>query len=117
MKFLIFIISTLLFLNFAVALEKVPNNIIDIVDAFNKKTLDIKKDVPETKKMAEYLLALDDEDPSRTEAMALSQSYTKNPKVWEKALKEVSRGKTKQQIKNLKEIRAILKSFYKTGNE
>lgn len=113
---LILTLTVFLFTTAAQGLEKIPDNVIDMVDSFSKKKLDVKKDLAETKKMIEILLALDEEDPSRTEVMALSLSYRKNSKVYDKAFAEVSKNKTKEQKQDLKEIQGVMKNFNKNGN-
>ena len=83
------------------------------LEQFAQKTLDEKKDLKETEKAVLTLLEFDKDDPSRTAVMVLSQSYSKNKNLYDRAIKAVE---TKANKKQLGEIKAILAQFYKNGN-
>jgi predicted transcriptional regulator YheO len=90
-----------------------PADTMQKIDAFSKKKLNKKTDLEEVKKILNTLLALDEEDPSRTAVMVLSQSYNKNKSLYDKAFKSIETKKNRQQ---LKEIKRIMANFYKYGN-
>ncbi len=90
-----------------------PADTMQKIEVFSKKSLNPKKDLEEVKKTLNTLLALDEEDPSRTAVMLLSQSYNKNKNLYDKAFKAIETKKNKQQ---LKEIKIIMINFYKNGN-
>lgn len=95
------------------AKENLPESTMQDLQAFSKKTLVEKNDFEELKKNINILIKLDDEDPSRTAVMMLSESYNKHPALYEKAIRSVE---TKKNKKKLGEIRQILKNFSKKGN-
>lgn len=107
------LLLVLIMFNTIPAGAELPASTMKDIEIFAKKSLDEKKDFEEVKKNLKILLLLDDEDPSRTAVMLLSESYNKHPALYEKALKSIE---NKKNVKNLKEIKAILKNFYKTGN-
>ena len=113
MKFLVLFFTTLFILSLGYAKAELPPSTMNDIEAFSKKKLDSKKDLAETIKIIEILLVLDDEDPSRTAVILLSESYNKNSEVFEKALNAVRTPKNKKQ---LNEIQALLKKHFKTGN-
>lgn len=90
-----------------------PVDTMKNIEAFSKKNLNPKTDLEEVKSNLNTLLLLDDEDPSRTAVMMLSESYNKNKALYEKAFKAIENPKNKKQ---LKEIKSLMASFYKSGN-
>lgn len=94
-------------------IANLPADTMKNIEAFSKKKLDPKKDLEEVKKTINTLLALDEEDPSRTAVMILSESYNKNKALYDKAIKAIETKKNKQQ---LKEIQTMLANFHKNGN-
>lgn len=116
MKYFFLLAGFLLITNFAMAKSEpsLPESTMKEIDAFSqKKKLDPKKDYAELKKVLQNVLILDDEDPSRTAVLVLSESYEHNKALYEKALKELETKKNKTQ---LKEIKYILKTHYIHGN-
>lgn len=109
------IISVLFLLATQISFAKVdlPATTMTDLASFAKKNLNEKTDLEEVKKNIEILLVLDEEDPSRTAVMMLSESYNKNKTIYDKAIKAVE---TKKNKKQLIEIKNILAGFYKNGN-
>lgn len=116
MKNIIASLIILLFTFSAIAAEtkaNLPADTMKNIEAFSKKKLDPKKDLEEVKKNLNTLLLLDNEDPSRTAVMILSESYNKNKTLYDKAFKAIETKKNKQQ---LNEIKAMMADFHKNGN-
>ena len=90
-----------------------PADAVSKIEAFSKKKLNPKTDLAEVKKTIQTLLLLDNDDPSRTAVMILSESYNKNKSLYDKAIKAVENKQNKQQ---LSEIKKILANFSKDGN-
>lgn len=98
------------------ARELLKGDVMKDIKTFAQKKLDPKKDQKEVDTMVHVLLALDDEDPSRTGVMMLSQSYGRYPAMYDKAFKSAAANKSKAQKEQLLEIKSILKDFDKKGN-
>lgn len=111
MKIIILIFTLLLVFQVSVKAE-LPESTMREIEAFAKKPLQ-KTDFEELKKTLNTLVVLDEEDPSRTAVLVLSESYEKNKALYEKALKAIETKKNKTQ---LKEIKYILKTHYIHGN-
>lgn len=92
---------------------QLPENTMTQLELFSKKTLDLKNDLQEVKQNLKILLILDEEDPSRTAVMLLSESYNKNKALYDRAFKEIENKKNKIKIS---EIKKILKKFNTSGN-
>ncbi len=105
----------LLLINFSAAFADaiLPASTMNDIEIFSKKSLNEKTDFEEVKSKIKTLLILENEDPSRTAVLMLSESYNKHTALYEKAIKSIENKKNKKQ---LKEIRAILKNFSKSGN-
>lgn len=117
MKSYLILIATFYTLIFAsndlCAKAALPATTLTDIETFSKKSLNEKTDLEEVKEKLKILLILEDEDPSRTAVLMLSESYNKHSALYEKAIKTVENKKNKKQ---LNEIRGIFKSFYKKGN-
>lgn len=92
-------------------------DIMDEIEEFSNKTLNKKTDYPAVKRIVELLLVMDDRDPSRTGVMLLSYSYNQNKQMYDKAIKEVAKNKSKEQKKQLEEIRTILRNYFEKGQD
>ena len=105
----------LLLFNFSASYAQVnlPATTMNDIEIFSRKSLNEKTDLEEVKSKIKTLLILENEDPSRTAVLMLSESYNKHTALYEKAIKSIENKKNKKQ---LKEIRAILKNFSKSGN-
>ena len=90
-----------------------PVDAVSKIETFSKKKLNAKTDLEEVKKTIQTLLVLDNDDPSRTAVMILSDSYNKNKALYNKAFKAVE---TKQNKQQLSEIKKIMANFSKEGN-
>lgn len=84
----------------------VPISTIKELEVFAQKKLNEKKDLEEVKKVIKILIALDNEDPSRTAVMDLSESYNKNKKIYNKAFKALETKKNKIQLNEIKNLMA-----------
>lgn len=113
MKFYIYTLSILFLLSISYAKATLPASTMKDLEVFSKKSLNEKTDLEEIKKNIKILLILEDEDPSRTAVLMLSESYNKHSALYEKAIKSIE---TKKNKKQLNEIRAILKDFHTKGN-
>lgn len=113
MKFFIFIFSIFVLLSTTSVKAPLPASTMNDIEVFSKKFLNEKTDLEEVKSKIKVLLILEDEDPSRTAVLMLSESYNRHPAIYEKAMKAIENKKNK---KNLNEIRGILKNYYKKGN-
>ncbi|MGZ3692093.1 MAG: hypothetical protein ACXVAX_11360 [Pseudobdellovibrio sp.] len=113
--FLLFILTAQLSFAATVTENKAvaPTDAVTKIEAFSKKKLNPKTDLEEVKKTIQTLLLLDNDDPSRTAVMILSESYNKNKALYNKAIKSVETKENKQQ---LLEIKKILANFSKEGN-
>lgn len=111
LKILLF--TTLIVIDTAYANTKLADSTMNDIEIFSKKKLDLKNDLAETIHIIKILLVLDEEDPSRTAVILLSESYNKNPLIFEKAIQAIKTNKNKKQ---LNEIESILKNHYKSGN-
>ncbi|AGH96160.1 hypothetical protein [Pseudobdellovibrio exovorus] len=90
---------------------------MDEIEEFSNKTLNKKTDYPAVKRIVELLLVMDDRDPSRSGVMLLSYSYNQNKQMYDKAINEVSKSKSKEQKKQLQEIKTILKNYFEKGQD
>lgn len=91
-------------------------SIMDEIEAFsNRENLHATRDYPAVKRIVELLLIMDDRDPSRSGVMLLSHSYHQHKKMYDKAIREVSKNKSKEQKKQLQEIRTILRDYFEKG--
>lgn len=113
MKFLFYTLSIIFLLSASYAESTLPASTMKDLEVFSKKTLNEKTDLEEIKKNIKILLILENEDPSRTAVLMLSESYNKHSALYEKAMKALENKKNKKQ---LNEIRAILKDFHTKGN-
>lgn len=113
MKFFIYIFSIIFLLSTNYVKATLPASTMKDLEIFSKKSLNEKTDLEEVKKNIKILLILEDEDPSRTAVLMLSESYNKHSALYEKAIKSIENKKNKKQ---LNEIRAILKDFHHKGN-
>ena len=98
---------------FAVSAAELPADTIQNIEQFSKKKLNEKTDFLEVKKYVNILLVLDDEDPSRTAVIMLSKSYSENPALYDRAIREIENDRNR---KKLSEIRTILRNYFKNGN-
>lgn len=92
-------------------------SVMDEIEEFSNKTLNKKTDYPAVKRIVELLLVMDDRDPSRSGVMLLSYSYNQNKQMYDKAIKEVAKNKSKEQKKQLEEIKTILKNYFEKGQD
>lgn len=109
MKFIFLILSLFYFALHA----KLPPSTMKDIQTFSKKNLNEKSDLTEVKKVLNVLLELEQEDPSRTAVMMLSESYNKNKALYDRAFLEIENKKNKKQ---LNEIKKIMANFYNQGN-
>lgn len=90
-------------------------SVMDDIQTLSTLELDPKLDLPLVKNALLTLIVLEDPvdgDPSRTAVQILSQSYSKNEKIYLEARKQIKTAKKKE----LAEIMKVLKSFYSEGN-
>ena len=91
MKLRLISILCLLVTQICFAKVELPASTMNDIAAFAKKNLNEKTDFTEVKKNIEILLILDDEDPSRTAVMMLSESYNKHKTLYNKVSTTASR--------------------------
>lgn len=85
---------------------------IKALETFSQRRL-TERDYESVKKAVQTLVLLDDQDPSRTAVMMLSESYGKYKKIYDRAFKALENQKNKNQ---LEEIREVMAHFDEDGN-
>lgn len=85
---------------------------IKAIENFSQRRL-TDRDYESVKNVVQTLALLDEQDPSRTAVMMLSESYGKYQKIYDRAFKTLITPQNKSQ---LNEIRELMIHFNKDGN-
>ncbi len=85
---------------------------IKSIESFSQRRL-ADRDLNSVKKVIETLVLLDDQDPSRTAVMMLSESYGRHKRIYDRAFKSLETPQNKSQ---LQEIRELMIHFSEDGN-
>ena len=96
----------------AIGKPKLTYATITAIEKFSQRHLN-DKDFNSVRKVIETLVLLDDQDPSRTAVMMLSESYGRHKRIYDRAFKSLETPQNKSQ---LQEIRELMIHFDEDGN-
>lgn len=85
---------------------------IQAIETFSQRRL-TERDFAAVKNVAQTLVLLDEQDPSRTAVMILSESYGKYKRIYDRAFKAIE---TPQNKIIIEELRELMGHFYEDGN-